>query len=148
MCSGGTHILRPRKFCFPLFRKVVKIAHSRSLQPLFTKLAKSHISAQFFVGMFVLGWYTYFETAQVLFPLPGKRGRNSENLWMTFIRYFSELVCIFFAYWRTAEKNIAVQPTKDVIIRQQNLMLPNTLVWTQRIVTFRIFFNTSVDNFI
>ena len=37
--------------------------------PLFTKLAKSHISAQLFVRVFVLGWYTYFETAQVLFSL-------------------------------------------------------------------------------
>ena len=36
---------------------------------LFTKLAKSHISAQFFVRVFVLGWYTYFESAQVLFSL-------------------------------------------------------------------------------
>ena len=39
----------------------------RSLQPLFMKLAKSNISAQFFV--YVLGWYTYFETSQVLFSL-------------------------------------------------------------------------------
>ena len=38
----------------------------RSLQPLFTKLTKSHISAQYFVKVFVLGWYTYFESAQVL----------------------------------------------------------------------------------
>ena len=29
----------------------------------FTKLAKSHISAQFFVRVYVLGRYTYFETA-------------------------------------------------------------------------------------
>ena len=35
----------------------------------FTKLSKSHISAQFFVRVFVLGWHTYFETAQVLFSL-------------------------------------------------------------------------------
>ena len=43
---------------------------SRSLQPLFTKsIAKSHISAQFFVRVFVLGWYTYFETWQILFSL-------------------------------------------------------------------------------
>ena len=41
----------------------------RSLQPLFTKLAKSHISAQFFIRVFVLGWYTYSETTQVLFSL-------------------------------------------------------------------------------
>ena len=41
----------------------------RSLQPLFTKSAKPHISAQFFARMCVLGWYTYFETAQVLFSL-------------------------------------------------------------------------------
>ena len=41
----------------------------RSLQPLFMKLAKSHISSQFFVRVFVLGWYTYFKTAQVLFSL-------------------------------------------------------------------------------
>ena len=46
------------------------------------KLAKSHISAQFFVRVFVLGWYTYFETAQVLFSIffPRKGGQNSENL--------------------------------------------------------------------
>ena len=36
----------------------------RSLQPLFTKLAKSHISAQFFVRVFVLGWYIYFVSEQ------------------------------------------------------------------------------------
>ena len=41
----------------------------RSLQLFFKKLAKSHISAQFFVRVFVLGWYTYFETAQDLFSL-------------------------------------------------------------------------------
>ena len=41
----------------------------RSLEPLFKKIAKSHLSAQFFVRVFVLGWYTYFETAQVLFYL-------------------------------------------------------------------------------
>ena len=41
----------------------------RSLQPLFTKLAKSHISAQSFLRVFVSGWYTYFETVQVLFSL-------------------------------------------------------------------------------
>ena len=35
----------------------------------FTKLAKSHVSAQFFVRVFVSGWYTYFETAQDLFSL-------------------------------------------------------------------------------
>ena len=35
----------------------------------FTKLAKSHISAQFLVIVCVLEWYTYFETAQVLFSL-------------------------------------------------------------------------------
>ena len=35
----------------------------------FFQLAKSHISAQFFVTVFVLGWYTYFETGQVLFSL-------------------------------------------------------------------------------
>ena len=40
---------------------------SRSPQPLFMKLAKSHISAQFFVRVYVLGWYTCFETPQVLF---------------------------------------------------------------------------------
>ena len=38
-----------------------------SLQPIFTKLAKSHISAQFFVIVYVLGWYTYVKTPQVLF---------------------------------------------------------------------------------
>ena len=37
----------------------------RSLEPLFTKLAKSHISAQFFLIVFVSGWYTYFDIAQV-----------------------------------------------------------------------------------
>ena len=36
---------------------------------LFTKLAKSHVSAQFFVRVFILGWYTYFETAQISFFL-------------------------------------------------------------------------------
>ena len=41
----------------------------RSLQPLFMKLAKSHISAQFLVRVYVLGWYTYFETPQVLFSI-------------------------------------------------------------------------------
>ena len=47
----------------------------RPLQPLFTKLTKSHISTQFFVEVFVLGWYTYFETAEVLFSLfSEKRG--------------------------------------------------------------------------
>ena len=51
-------------FTFPILNLQL-----RSLQPLFTKLAKSHISAQFLVRMFVLGWYTYFETAQVLFSL-------------------------------------------------------------------------------
>ena len=35
----------------------------------FSKLAKSHIPAQFFVRVFVLGWYIYFETAQVFFSL-------------------------------------------------------------------------------
>ena len=43
--------------------------HLKSLQLLFTKLAKSRISAQFFVEVFVSGWYTYFETVQVLFSL-------------------------------------------------------------------------------
>ena len=32
-------------------------------------LVKSHIPAEFFVRVFVLGWYTYSETAQVLFSL-------------------------------------------------------------------------------
>ena len=41
----------------------------RSLQPLFRKLAKSHISAQFFVREYVLWGHTYFETPQVLFSL-------------------------------------------------------------------------------
>ena len=41
----------------------------RSLQPFFTKLAKSHISAQLFVRVCVLGWCTYFETSQVLFSI-------------------------------------------------------------------------------
>ena len=41
----------------------------RSLQPLFTKVVKSHVFAQFFVRVFVSGWYTYIETAQVLFSL-------------------------------------------------------------------------------
>ena len=45
------------------------ISTLRSCQPLFTKLAEYHISAQFFVTVFVLGWYKYFETAQVLFSL-------------------------------------------------------------------------------
>ena len=40
--------------------------HLRALQRHFTKLAKSHLSAQFLVRVFVLGWYIYFETAQVL----------------------------------------------------------------------------------
>ena len=35
----------------------------------FYEISKSHISAQFFVREYVLGWYTYFETAQVLFSL-------------------------------------------------------------------------------
>ena len=56
----------------------------RSLQPLFTKLAKSQISAQFFVRMYVQGLYTYFESAQVLFSLyfreKGGGCLNSENL--------------------------------------------------------------------
>ena len=43
--------------------------HSRSLQSLLSQLAKSHISAQFFDRLYVLGWYTYFETAQVWFSL-------------------------------------------------------------------------------
>ena len=50
----------------------------RFLQPLFAKLAKSHISFQFFVRVYVLGWYTYFETPQVLFSLCLQE--NSENL--------------------------------------------------------------------
>ena len=41
----------------------------RSPQPLFTKFAKFHISARFFVRVFVLGWYTYFETAQAFSSL-------------------------------------------------------------------------------
>ena len=32
-------------------------------------LTKSHISTQCFVRVFVLGWYTYFQIAQVLFSL-------------------------------------------------------------------------------
>ena len=36
---------------------------------LFTKLARSQVFAQFFVRVFVLGWYTYFETAQISFFL-------------------------------------------------------------------------------
>ena len=48
-------------------RKKVVFFQLRSLQSLFTKLAKSHISAEFFVRVYVLRWYTYFETAQVLF---------------------------------------------------------------------------------
>ena len=56
----------------------VEIDDLRSLQPLFTKLAKAHISAQFFV--FVLGWYTYFETAQVFSFVSEKRGQKSEHL--------------------------------------------------------------------
>ena len=50
--------------------EIVKNSLSGRVTPtIFTKLAKSHISAQFFVRVFVLGWYTYFETEQVLFFL-------------------------------------------------------------------------------
>ena len=48
----------------------------------FTKSAKCQISAQFFIRMYVLGWYTYFEASQVLFSLcfREKGGQNSDNL--------------------------------------------------------------------
>ena len=45
---------------------LISMYHLRSFQPFVTKLAKSHISAQFSIRMFVLGWYTYFETVEVL----------------------------------------------------------------------------------
>ena len=35
----------------------------------FYEIIKISQSAQFFVRVFVLGWYTYFETAQVFFSL-------------------------------------------------------------------------------
>ena len=63
----GKIIVNFQKFSMKL--KLTYDNSSRSPQPPFTKLAKSHISAQFFVRVFVLGWYTYFETAQVLLSL-------------------------------------------------------------------------------
>ena len=60
----------------------------RSLQLLFAKIAKSHLSAQFSLEVFVLGWYTYFEAPQVLFsPLfPRKGGQHSENLLLNLLQ--------------------------------------------------------------
>ena len=77
----------------------------RSLQPLFTKLAKSHISAQFFVRVYVSGWYTYFETPQVLFSFCFReKGVKTQIIyeshsWGTFKKIF----CVFFVSWRATE---------------------------------------------
>ena len=47
----------------------------------------------------------FWDRASFVFPLfPRKGGQNSENLWVTFMRDFLKMVCIFFAYWITAER--------------------------------------------
>ena len=71
-------------------------AHLRSLQPLFTKLAKTHISAQFLVMVYVLGWCTYFETQQVLFSLcfQEKGVKTLNDIHELLLKMF----CIFFAF--------------------------------------------------
>ena len=54
----------------------------RSLQPLFTKLAKSHISAQFFIRVYVFGVVHMFrDRPSFVYRLfPRKGGQNSGNL--------------------------------------------------------------------
>ena len=88
ICQGGsarkslffnifTHIF----VYFPHFTifsyvELIKFCLLRSLEPIFKKIAKSHLSAQFFIRVFVLGWYTYFEAAQVLFSFCFREKRS------------------------------------------------------------------------
>ena len=77
----------------------------RSLQPLSMKLAKSHISAEFFVRVYVLGWYTYFETPQVLFSFVSeKRGSKlwefMNDIHEVHFKNFLYFLCFLKNYWK------------------------------------------------
>ena len=65
----------------------------------------SHICSNFRKSVYIRVVHIFWDRASFIFPLfPRKEGQNSENLWMTYMRYFLNIFCIFFAYWRTAEK--------------------------------------------
>ena len=83
--------MRTKKTAFSVFCLVqfYSIMHPlSSLQPVFTKIAKLQLPAQFFVRIYVLGWYTYFEAAQLLFAFcfREKGAHNSDNSSMTYVR--------------------------------------------------------------
>ena len=87
----------------------VDMCYLRLLRSLFTKLAKSHISAQFFVRVYALGWYTYFETSQVLlfFFVSEKRGPKLEfmnDIDEVILKKFLNYLC----FLEELLKNIAV----------------------------------------
>ena len=72
----------------------------------FYKISKiRHICSIFRKSVYIRVVHIFWDRASFVVPLfPRKGGQNSENLWMTFVGYFLKIVCIFFAYWRTAEK--------------------------------------------
>ena len=76
----------------------------RSLEPLFTKLAKSHIPAQFFVCLYQCGTHI-LRPHKFYFPFVSeKRGSKLWKFMNDFHELLFKIVCIFFAYWRTADK--------------------------------------------
>ena len=92
---------------FSLFWKYYALSFSLKVtRTTFYEISKiSHICSIFGKSVCIRVVHTFWDRTSFVFPLfPRKGSRNSENLWMTFIRYFFKIVCIFFAYWRTAEK--------------------------------------------
>ena len=65
----------------------------------------SHICSIFRKSVCIRVVHIFWDRTSFVFLLFSRKGgRNSESSWMTFMRYFLKTVCIFIAYWRTAEK--------------------------------------------
>ena len=114
------------------------------------------MSAQFFVKLCVQELHTYFETVQVFFPFFPRKGggggvsQNSENVCLSFIRYFLEY-------------SVFSLLLEELLKEYSPLTLKMCINWTAKfdvttflslntenynIQNYDIFLNTFVDNLI
>ena len=87
--------------------------------------------------------HIFWDCTSFVFSLFRRKGggggdENSENLWLIFIRHSLKNLLYFLCFLNNYWKNTALQLSKDVIIEQQSLMLQHCLIWTQKIVTFKL----------